>query len=1109
VLFKLWKIMRLSVFFLLLFVAQTYATVSYSQQTRLTLKMQGAKVIDVLGKIEDESQFFFLFNQKLVDVERQVNVDVKNESIDKILDGIFGNTNVRYVVKDRQIVLTTADLDFSSVQQQQKTVSGKVTDSSGGSLPGVSVVVKGTTNGTISDTNGNFSLSNVPKNGTLQFSFVGMKSQEIIIGNKTTFSVLMEEETVGIDEVVAIGYGTQRKVNLTGSVASTTGKEIIKSPAANIVNSLIGKMPGLIINNRSGEPGRDDPTIFIRGRSTTGNNNPLIIIDGVERSGLGRLNPYDIESISVLKDASAAIYGARASNGVILVTTKRGQLGKPTVNLSVNQGFAQPARTPIMADAFSFAQVYNEIEVAQGRSPKYTNEELQKFKDGTDPNYPNTDWYDFILKPFTPQRRSNVSLSGGNEQVDYFLSVGETSQSGHFNFNSREYKQYNFRSNIDAKVTKHIKLGLNIAGRLEDRHFPSTSTLDTYITAFLYLPTWQPYWPGTNYLQPLRDSRNIVNALSDAAGTSDQVYKSLESSLTYRIDLPWVKGLSIFGSMNYDAGYNHNKNFSIPPTVYFKNAQTGVYTPGFGSGATTPSLSERFDQTTAFTINSFVNYERSFDKHNINAMFGYEQREGNFNFMEASRNNYVSPALPELFAGSSVKNDQSNNGSSSKSARQNFSGRVTYDFAGKYLAQAIFRYDGSQNFPADKRFGFFPGISLGWRLSEESFIKNLGFIDNLKIRGSYGELGNDLVSSFQYLTSYNFGSNYVIGNNDVLGLVQSGIPNPNITWEVAQTSNLGFESTLWKGLLGIEFDLFKMRRSNILTKRTVVVPDYTGLLLPDENIGIVDNKGFELQLSHINTVRDFKYSLSGNFSFARNKVIFADEAPAAEEYQKLTGRPIGSALYYKAIGIFATQADVDNYPHMAGAKPGDIIYEDVNKDEAITVRDQIRINETSIPEIVYGLTATMEYKGFDFSLLLQGQENAKIGGYPYDLLSDFSYTWGNFTKWRAEDRWTPENTDATQPRSDINRRNNNNNFVNTHWLQDMGFLRLKNVELGYNVPNILLNKLNVSNLRIFINGQNLLYLYDHLKKIGLDPETTDLRSYGQDRIYNIGINLTF
>jgi TonB-linked SusC/RagA family outer membrane protein len=1106
---KLLLTMKITVILLFCGLINLLAEPGYSQSTKISLNMEDATIESVLNEIEEISEFYFLFNHKLIDVNRKVDVNADKKPISDILDEIFRN-DVRFIVSDRQVVLFPKEGSDKLLNLiQQGIVTGKITDATTGeAMPGVNIQVKGTSLGTITNNSGEYSISVPDLNATLVFSFIGYRSQEVFLGGRTILNIALENEMLGLDEVVVIGYGTQKRVTVTGSVISKKGEDIARVPAPNIINSFIGLTPGVIINNRSGEPGRDDPTLFIRGRSTTGNNSPLVIIDGVERSGLGRINPYDIESISILKDASAAIYGARASNGVILVTTKRGQEGKPTIDFTMNQGFAQPTRVPKMADAFTFAQVTNEIEAREGRAPKYTEEELQKFKDGTDPNYPNTDWYDFILKPLTPQRRSNISLRGGTEQVNYFISIGEVSQSGHFKFNTREYSQYNFRSNIDAKVTEHIKVGLSVAGRLEDRHYPYINALNLHINTFLYLPTWSPYWPGTEYLRPLRGGDNLVNFLSDNFGYNDQVYKNLENTLTYKVDLPWIKGLSINGSLNYDIGYNHNKSFFQPTYVYNYSSTTNEYTLTKTPSGNNASLSERFDQTAALTINSFINYERSFGSHNINALFGYEQREGSFNYLTAGRVNFASPALPELFAGSSVKTDQSNDGKSSKFARQNYSGRLTYDYSGKYLAQVIFRYDGSQNFPSDKRFGFFPGISLGWRLSEESFIKNLGFIDNLKIRGSYGELGNDLVAAFQYLTAYTFGSNYVLGNKDVLGLVQSGVPNPRITWEVAKTSNIGFEAALWKGLLGVELDLFNTRRSNILTKRTVVVPDYTGLLLPDENIGIVDNKGFELQLSHVNMIGKLKYTLGGNFSFARNKVIFADEPPAAEEYQKLTGRPIGSGLYYKATGIFATQADVDNYPHLAGAKPGDIIYEDVNKDGIINVRDQIRINETPIPEIVFGLTASVEYAGFDFSMLLQGQENASVGGYPFDLLSDFSYTWGNFTMWRANNRWTPDNINATMPRSDIARRNNNN-LASTHWLMDMGFLRLKNIELGYSIPSNLTNKLNIQNLRIYLSGHNLFYIYDNLKEIGLDPEATDLRYYSQERILNIGLNLTF
>ena len=358
-------------------------------------------------------------------------------------------------------------------------------------------------------------------------------------------------------------------------------------------------------------------------------------------------------------------------------------------------------------------------------------------------------------------------------------------------------------------------------------------------------------------------------------------------------------------------------------------------------------------------------------------MLGYEQMEYDDNYLEAYRSDYPSIAIPELFAGSSDKTKQGNDGSSSKTSRQNYFGRASYDYAGKYLAQLIFRYDGSPNFPEDNRWGFFPGVSLGWRLSEEAFMSDVTFLDNLKIRGSYGEMGNDAVNPFQYLTSYAYDDNYVIGNSDVIGLVQSGVPNPNITWEVAKSTNLGFDATLWEGGLGVEFDMFKTKRSNILTTRNAIVPDYTGLMLPDENIGIVENKGFELQLSHRKSLNNLRYSINGNISYARNKVIFADEAPAAEDYQLATGRPIGAELFYDAIGIYSNQAEVDASAHLPGAVAGDIIYRDVNGDSEINSRDMIRVDQTATPEIVYSIHGSLEYKNFDFSFMFQGQENAQ------------------------------------------------------------------------------------------------------------------------------------
>lgn len=1096
------KMMKLTAFFLIFCVVQVLAGSAYSQGTQLTLNLKNSTVEDVLLKIEQQSNFVFLYNKDIVNVDQLTNIKVENASIEDVLNKLFADTNVKYHIMDRQIVLSP-----EYTQQQPKAITGKVTDNNGLPLPGVTVVVKGTTNGTITGADGSYSLTNIPGDAILQFSFIGMKTQEIIVKNQTTIDISLQEENIRIDEVVAIGYGVQKKLTATGSVVSTKGEDIIKSQSPNVINSITGHLAGVIVNNRTGEPGRDDPSIYIRGRSTTGNSDPLIVIDGVERDGFGRLNPNDIESISVLKDASAAIYGARAANGVILVTTKQGKEEKPTFDFSYNQGFSQPTRNPKMADSYTFAKVYNEIEINEGRSSKYTEEELMKFKDGTDPNYPNTDWYDFITKTLTPQHRVNLSVSGGNKSLTYYLSLGELSQDGQFNYGSTQIKRYNLRSNVQVRVNEYLKIGLELAGRYDKNHYPYQDTRGIYSHIFLYQPDWTPYWPGTNYLRPNRDSENIINWVSDACGTDDEKFKGLESTLNFSLDIPKVKGLSISGSANYDTGHNFNKTFQLPTYVYYRDSNTGEYTKGrSGSGTDKANLAETFDEHSTLTVNGKINYDQRFGQHNLGIMLGYEEMHYQYDYLYAYRSDFTSTVLPELFAGNVDKNKQDNDGTSSKTTRRNYFGRVTYDYASKYMAQFIFRYDGSPNFPSNKRWGFFPGISLGWRISEEPFMSNMNFINNLKIRSSYGKMGNDQVQSFQYLTTYKYGNNYVVGDKDVSGLIQSGIPNKNITWEEAKTFNIGFESTLWSGVLGIEFDFFKTRRSNILTKRTVVIPDYTGLTLPDENVGKVDNKGFELQLSHNNDFHGVKCMFKGNISFARNKIIFADEQPAAEKYQKATGRPIGAELYYKAIGIFRDQEDINSYPHLTGARPGDIIYKDANDDDIINSRDMIRVNKTATPEIVYGFTASFNYKSFDLSVLFQGQANAQT--YFGNYFPVMSYSLGNFTQWRANNHWSAENTDATMPRPSIENQNNNTES-STQWLVDAGFLRLKNMEIGYNLPKSICERLTLKNMRVYISGNNLLILYDHMKDIGFDPETTDYWYYPQQRTFNIGINLTF
>lgn len=990
-----------------------------------------------------------------------------------------------------------------------RIVSGIVLNEQGEPILGATILEKGTGNGTMTDAEGKFSLE-IEEHSTLRISYTGFLPQEIEVGEQRDLSITLSADLQGLDEVVVVGYGTQKKATLTGSVVSVKGDEIVKSPAANIAQSLAGRLPGVTINSRSGEPGRDDPSILIRGRGTTGATNPLVIVDGIERGGLGQINPNDIESISVLKDASAAIYGSRAANGVILITTKRGVSGKPSISLSFNQGFSQPTRNPKMADAYTFAKISNNIEIDEGREAIHSDQELEKYRDGSDPNYPSTDWYPYLVRTAAPQHRSNATVSGGGDRSKYFFSFGELSQSGQYKGGSTKFRSYNLRSNIDVEITDHLDVGLNVSGRIDDRHYPFRANQELNSHIYLYQPNWQPYWPGTDYMQPLRGSENAHNWVTDNAGFHQEDTRTVQSTLFFKWDLPWVEGLSIDGSGSYDFGGVYSKKFETPSYVYHRDSQSGEYTKELsGMSPSLARLNQTSNAVTQSYVNTKINYVRQFDQHNLDVMVGYEQTQIKNSTLEAGRTDFLSISLPEINMGSSDKTKQSNAGFSGQDARQNVFSRINYNYAEKYMAEITVRADGSSKFPKERRFGFFPGVSVGWRLSEEHFMSNLDFIDNLKIRGSYGKMGNDAVAAFQYMMTYGFGNNYVIGNNDVTGLVETNVPNPFITWETAQTWNVGFEAGLWNGLLGVEFDYFNSRRSDILTKRNATVPDYTGLTLPDENIGIVDNKGFELVLSHRNNINALSYKLSGNVSFSRNKVVFADEQPAAEPYQYATGRPYGAALLYNSLGVFRDQAQIDATPSLPGTRPGDLIYEDVNNDGELNSLDRIRVNQTNSPEVSFGLHASVGYKGFELSVLLQGQENAKqyFGGW----FPVMSHTFGNFLDWRANDSWSPDNIEATMPRGStaLWTTSTNSSYASTHWLRDAGFLRVKNVEIGYNLPLNICESIGVKALRVNVNGSNLFMIYDNMKEMGFDPETQDFWYYPQQRVLNFGANLTF
>ncbi|WP_044212171.1 SusC/RagA family TonB-linked outer membrane protein [Saccharicrinis fermentans] len=1100
--------MNLLVLMLAVGFTTAFASQSYSQTTKLSLKVEKMSLEKFLIKIEEQSEFRFFYTGN-INVEKKVTGDFKNSKVIDILDQIKEELQINYEIMGRQIILSPAvpyhSKDMHNNAQQQKVISGKVTDNYGGLLPGVTVQIKGTTRGTITDADGNYIIQNVGNDAVLIFSFIGMVTREVAVEGRSIIHITMTEEALGLDEVVVVGYGTQKKETLTGSIVNVAGAEIQKSPNPNVSANLQGKLPGLVANQRTGEPGRDDPTIYIRGLGTMNDNTPLIIIDGVPRSNMSRMNAEDIESVTVLKDASAAIYGARAANGVILVTTRSGKTGKPVFSLSYNSAFSSPTKLPDLLDAATYAETFNEGEWYDlGRpddyTPYYSDEVIQKYRDGSDPIlYPNTDWVDEVLKDNALQQRVSLSVTGGTDKTRYFMSFAYLDQDGNFKNNPTKYQQYNMRTKIDVDLTDHLTIGANLNALINKKKYSSQGTWTNFYNIIRALPTIPAVYPN-GLIAPGRLGENplLLNRRGYKRVDETPIYTTFTA--TYKV--PFLNGLNIDASYNYDQDNHTDKTWNLPYSYDEYNVNTGEYEVG-SVGITTPMLTERYSKWTTSVFNYRISYEKMFDSHKITAMVGQEQQTNTYSWIEAYRQNFVSSAIDQINVGSSAAEDKDNGGSASESAYNNYFGRLNYDYKSKYLAEFLFRYDGSQIFPEGERYGFFPGVSLGWRLSEEEFVKNLiPDIDQLKLRFSTGEIGNDRVGQWQYLQSFSFGHNYVFGTSDVPGIYANTMPNPNITWEVSKKTDIGLDASYKNNLLGMEFTLWKENRSNILASRDLSIPYILGFSgLPDENIGEVNSHGFELILRHRNKSNVFSYHIDGNVAYAESEVVFMDEVPNTESYQDQTGKPIGASLYYEADGIFNTQEEFDAYPHHANSQVGDIKIVDKNDDGVIDSNDRFRYDKTDTPKWVFGVTATMEYKNFDLNLFFQGQAGAV--NY-FRRVKDLGTTEpANAYAYRAEDRWTVDNPDGTMPRARHNHIDNS-----TFFLYDATFVRLKNAELGYTLPQNLIARIGLNETRFYVSGSNLL---TWAKEITFtDPEVSgESLYYPQLRVINLGVNLKF
>ncbi|MBE8712330.1 SusC/RagA family TonB-linked outer membrane protein [Sphingobacterium hungaricum] len=1045
------------------------------------------------------------------------------------------------------LCLLISNNSFSDVRNRQEeiNVKGKIIDSlTKQPLAGVTVIELKSKISAISDVNGEFTLTKVPSNGKLVISFLGMNTIEINIDGKKQFLIELSASSSAIDEVIVVGYGVQKRETLTGSVAVVQGTELEKSPAINLSNTLAGRLPGVVATNSSGEPGYDGSSIRIRGINTLGDSGPLVVIDGIpaRTGGLERLNSVDIDNISVLKDASAAIYGARAANGVILITTKKGKLGKPNLSYSFNKGYSQPTVIPELADAAQYAEMSNELEIYKlpveewaaalssfNSSGSYTTangtvstapfspEDIQLFIDGTDPwHHPNTDWFDATLKEWSPQEKHNVQINGGTDDFTYLMSLGYQNQDGYYKNSATGYQQYDMRINLDAKINKYIKTQFGILGRQENRDFPTKSAYDIFRMLMRGDPTQPAYWPNGLPGPDIEYGENPVVITTNLTGYHRDKRYYFQSNGSLEITNPWVKGLKLSMNAAVDRYNLKTKRWEIPWILYTWQGdyEADGVTPllvGSERGPAEPNLTQSDEDQLNIFLGSVLSYENTFDSHYVNFLAGVNRETIRNDSFSAYRRYFLSDGIDYLFAGGDEEKD--NDGSAWERARLNYFGRVNYNYKSKYLIEFLWRYDGSYMFPDESRYGFFPGIMVGWLASEEGFWKkNVPFINYFKIRASYGQMGNDNIyydsalQEYQYYSTYSFGS-YIIDNEVVNTLYETRVPNEFITWEVANNYNLGFDFQFLEGRFNAEFDIFKNRRNSILWRRNASIPESTGMILPAENIGVVDNAGYEFNVGYKDKFGDFGWRLSVNGGYAKNEIVFWDEAPGAPEWQQSTGKPINTSNYYIYDGVFATQEEIDNntidYSSLTGTlRPGDMKYLDYNGDGRITGDDMVRRDKSNVPTFQGGLNIGLTYKDFDLSILFQGATGAEIR-----VGTEESGAIGNYLLEFYENRWTIENPSSEHPRI-TDRSDQYYSYDNTYWLRSTDYIRLKNLELGYNLPQKSLSKLKISQLRLFVSGQNL----STWSKIKIyDPESTNSlgQYYPQARVINMGAFIKF
>ncbi|MDI9522242.1 MAG: TonB-dependent receptor [Bacteroidota bacterium] len=1032
---------------------------------------------------------------------------------------------------NKALVLCMALLMSFQLVAQRHGISGTVSDGSDGStMIGVNIVEKGTSNGTITDVDGDFEMTVSSRNSVLVFSMIGYKTLEVNVEGRTMIQVVMEQDDELLDEVVVVAYGSQKKVTVTGSLANVSGNEILKSPTASLGNALTGKLPGVSTVQYSGLPGADDPMILVRGVASlsTGGSTPLVMVDGVERS-FTQIDPSEIADITILKDASAtAVFGVQGANGVILITTRRGEAGKTQISATTSFGIQRPTMFLDYVNSYDYAMAYNQTQRGDGLLEgelRFSPEAVQHFKDGDQPIlYPDMDWVSYIMRPVAPQTQQNVNISGGNEKAKYFISLGALQQGGLFRTFATDpnekfaYDRYNYRANLDFNIDKISSLSVNIGGRLEDKSSLPRGEQSIFEDILFASPM-----SGAGIIDGKRIKSNTAYVGTDMDNDPMRFYGSghqstannvLNLDLIYSADLNMItSGLKFQVKGSYNSTYAHTKKweqYEAYPTYKPYMLDDGSVVLETSGDKWKPAFSEETNVWRDWYAETSLNYARKFGAHDVTALLLYNQSKYYYP--------WPYPEIPRGYVG--------------------VVGRATYNYLSRYLVDFNVGYNGSENFAPDKRYGLFPAISVGWIMTEEEWMKNQQAFSYLKFRYSYGIVGNDYMGGrrFLYLPpeytihngfyagygggfhGYNFGTNNPVF---VKGATEDTSGNPEVTWETSVKQNLGVDLRTFGDRLNINIDIFKENRSNILINNDAFITAPSALVPSPINYGKVTNKGFEVVLNWTDRVGNFTYSIAPNFSFNRNKIVEMAEIRQEYDYLYRTGHRVNQPFGYEFFAFYekdkTEQAYKDKYGvdmptqlGQANLSNGDAIYVDLNNDGIITAEDQHAIGFPDYPEITFSLNTSFTYKKFDFSMLWNGATNVgRALSWPYNPQFGQFHDQG-LVRWVYENSWTPETAaTATLPRLTI-ANEVNNTPLSSVWLMDASYIRLRNLEIGYTFDKLKLLTAN-SSIRVFLNGTNLLTFSAFA---GNDPENVgggwqNTIRHPIMKIYNLGVRINF